>query len=81
MVGHSLGAGVAQLWTLQAINGFMYYKLYLNISAHPDWNIMCYAYAPALVVSENLANLPSVRPYISCFCLNDDIVPRLSHGI
>eukprot|EP01113_Clastostelium_recurvatum_P018954 TRINITY_DN2233_c0_g1_i2.p1 TRINITY_DN2233_c0_g1~~TRINITY_DN2233_c0_g1_i2.p1 ORF type:complete len:697 (-),score=160.26 TRINITY_DN2233_c0_g1_i2:176-2266(-) len=68
VVGHSLGAGVASLFTL------------LFNAAFPQVPIHCYAYAPPCAFSMELALSPTARELITSFVLHDDIVPRLCFG-
>ncbi|KAL7712195.1 sn-1-specific diacylglycerol lipase [Entamoeba marina] len=67
VTGHSLGGGIAQLLTLEI------YK------RHPEWNVHCYSFAPACVLSTSIANDPLVKQLISSVVSNNDIVPRLSY--
>ncbi|KAH3760455.1 G-protein-coupled receptor family 3 protein 5 [Pelomyxa schiedti] len=68
VVGHSLGAGVAQFFTL------------LLLKVYPQLPVLCYAYGPAAVFSRELAESPQLQARICCFCHKDDIIPRLSLG-
>eukprot|EP01133_Synstelium_polycarpum_P007865 gene7865-9233_t len=66
VTGHSLGAGVGSVFT------FLFYD------AHPEIPIHCYAFGPPCILSYELATHEIVQSLVTSFCMNDDIVPRLS---
>jgi len=68
VVGHSLGAGVASIFTL------LFHQTHSQIPIH------CYAFAPPCVLSMDLALSRVCKELITSFVLEDDIVPRLCYG-
>eukprot|EP01132_Coremiostelium_polycephalum_P004681 gene4681-5847_t len=66
VTGHSLGAGVASLFTI------------LFHDAHPEIPIHCYAFGVPCILSYELATHPTVQSLITSFAMNDDLIPRLS---
>jgi pimeloyl-ACP methyl ester carboxylesterase len=68
VTGHSLGGGVATVLAL------------LLAQKHPEWDIVCFAFAPAASLTRQLAEAPAVRAIVHSFVFRDDLVPRLSYG-
>ncbi|KYQ93248.1 hypothetical protein DLAC_11642 [Tieghemostelium lacteum] len=66
--GHSLGAGVAALFTM------IFHQKYPQIPIH------CYAYAPPSLTSTEVSLNRKNRELIDTFVFNDDIVPRLCYA-
>lgn len=66
VTGHSLGAGVASLFTI----------LFNDI--HPEIPVHCFAYGVPSILSLEVAQHPKIKSLITTFCMNDDIIPRLS---
>ncbi|KAF2074752.1 hypothetical protein CYY_003940 [Polysphondylium violaceum] len=66
VTGHSLGAGVASLFTI------------LFNEVQPHIPIRCFSFGAPCVLSLELANHLKTKSLISTFCMNDDIIPRLS---
>ncbi|ELP84629.1 lipase containing protein, putative [Entamoeba invadens IP1] len=66
ITGHSLGGSVAQIITL------------LIKQWRPEWDIHCYAIAPAPIFGENLATNEEVRSLIDSVIFDSDMVPSLS---
>ncbi|KYQ90932.1 hypothetical protein DLAC_07808 [Tieghemostelium lacteum] len=66
--GHSLGGGVASLFTI------MFKTNYPGIPIH------CYAYAPPSIGSMEISLSVEYRSLIDTFVFNDDIVPRLCYA-
>ncbi|GAM27611.1 hypothetical protein SAMD00019534_107870 [Acytostelium subglobosum LB1] len=66
VTGHSLGAGVASLFT------FLFYD------KHPLIPLHCYSFGPPCILSYELATHEVVQSLVSSFAMNDDLVPRLS---
>jgi len=67
VVGHSLGAGIASLFTL------------LFNTAYPEIPIHCYAFAPPCVMSIEMAMAPQTLSLVDSVVNNVDIIPRLSY--
>ncbi|KYQ90567.1 hypothetical protein DLAC_09195 [Tieghemostelium lacteum] len=65
VTGHSLGAGVASLFTI------------LFNDAHPEVKIHCYSYGVPCILSYEMATVQRVKSLITSVCMNDDIIPRL----
>ena len=70
IVGHSLGGGIAALYTCLLKDKF------------PDMNLKAYTFGTPGVLSLNLANLcEEIGPdFMNAFSMGDDNVPRLSRG-
>ncbi|EGC35792.1 hypothetical protein DICPUDRAFT_151806 [Dictyostelium purpureum] len=66
VTGHSLGAGVASLFTI------------LFHDMHPEIPIHCFAYGVPCILSLEVASHPKIKSLITTYCMNDDIIPRLS---
>ncbi|EFA83094.1 G-protein-coupled receptor family 3 protein 5 [Heterostelium album PN500] len=66
VTGHSLGAGVASIFT------FLFYD------AHPEIPIHCYSFGPPCILNYEAATNEIVKSLVTSFAMNDDIVPRLS---
>eukprot|EP00118_Oscarella_pearsei_P016191 m.152726 g.152726 ORF g.152726 m.152726 type:complete len:673 (+) comp38605_c0_seq1:15-2033(+) len=65
VVGHSLGAGTASLLAI------------LLRSAHPEWNVTCFAYSvPGLMVSEKA--VPYTKEFITSVVLGKDVVSHIN---
>ncbi|KAF2070341.1 hypothetical protein CYY_008344 [Polysphondylium violaceum] len=67
VVGHSLGAGVASLFTI------------ISKNRYPEIPVHCYAYAAPCVASSEISLSIEYRSLIDTFVFNDDIVPRLCY--
>jgi len=67
VTGHSLGAAVANLFTL------LFNQIFPEIPIH------CYAYATPSVATIDIALSPHTRSLITNFIFEDDIVPRLTY--
>jgi len=65
--GHSLGAGVASVFTL------LFHK------AHPHIPVHCFAYGVPAVFSAEVALSATCKELIDSFVVNDDFAPRLSY--
>eukprot|EP00727_Mastigamoeba_balamuthi_P007647 m51a1_g3502 hypothetical protein (634) ;mRNA; f:841480-843778 len=68
VTGHSLGGGVATVFSL------------LLAEKRPDVIVQCYAFAPASALTLELAKSHDVRKIVRSFLYRDDLVPRMSLG-
>ncbi|KAF9434986.1 hypothetical protein BGZ76_007094 [Entomortierella beljakovae] len=74
IVGHSLGGGTASLLTIMLLDHQHEFQNLMN----GNFRIRCHAFAPACVVSKDLAD--KYREHIRAYVYEDDIVSRLSYG-
>ncbi|EDR24171.1 lipase containing protein, putative [Entamoeba dispar SAW760] len=68
ITGHSLGGGVGIVLSA------------LLLETYPDWDIKCFAFAPAAAFSKEIACCKHMKNMVISLINNNDIVPRLSLG-
>ncbi|BFU25225.1 lipase, putative [Entamoeba histolytica HM-1:IMSS-B] len=68
ITGHSLGGGVGIVLSA------------LLLETYPDWDIKCFAFAPAAAFSKEIACCKQMKNMVISLINNNDIVPRLSLG-